>query len=305
MPWWPGVTQSTPVPHALTHCVTRRAIGGTTDENGIPMTHARTPEHRLFAKRIKELYLRCGSPSSSALNKIISRFDDYYPLEHGHATLPESVSRSALSQILNGVSLCSAGMLTVIVRGLERCGVENESLHPEQAPEDMQEWQRLLREAKVVCNQKECDQMPESDVPDTAICTEPVGVNTAPRVGDPVQLEPGELAELKRHGSYAIDLASRAREGDREAIYEIAVMVGAASPEHGHKAVGYLINAAAAGQRWASALIPPHGRPVEPAQAASHAVRLADEAKRRGAGDAEQAFRSCVAQYGSKNRSLS
>ncbi|TMR40261.1 hypothetical protein, partial [Actinomadura geliboluensis] len=122
------------------------------DQRGVavPMTSQLRggPACQEFVREIKDLYIGCGSPPSSSVNKIAPRLGEIYPLAHGRSTLPTSVSRSMLSQVVNGERLPSAHMLTVIVLSLERCGRENESLSPDQGPQDLAHWQRLLRRAK-------------------------------------------------------------------------------------------------------------------------------------------------------------
>ncbi|TMR28955.1 hypothetical protein ETD96_36495 [Actinomadura geliboluensis] len=111
---------------------------------------------------------------------------------------------------------------------------------------------------------------------------------------DPVQLDHDELAALHRYGPYGDVVARRAGQGDCEAIYEAAVLLG---PHHGHKAVGYLLNAAAAGQNIAYDLVPLPGDRIDPRLALTHARLLAHSAKHSGDHEAVDAFRACAARY--------
>jgi hypothetical protein len=172
-------------------------------------------------------------------------------------------------------------MLTVIVLSLQRCGWENGSLPEDPGQAGLEEWHRLLRNAKAAGGAR------------SRPATVRDGGGGPVRRADPVRLEPGEIAELGGHGRYASALASRAGRGDRDAVYEIAVILGCGT-RYGRKAVAYLLNALAAGQRVASDLLPMDDGDVDRRLAQAHARVLAYAAERRGDGEAAHTFRSCA-----------
>ncbi|GGQ17234.1 hypothetical protein BKA00_006873 [Actinomadura coerulea] len=237
---------------------------------------------RVFKHRIKELYERAGAPKPTVVNQIVGDLEEFYPLMGGRSTLPTSVGRSTLNQVVNGVRLPSASMLAVIVLALGRCGRENGGLAEDPGPSALGEWHRLLREAKA-----------EESARARAGSGGGGGARTA-RAADPVRLEPGERAVLDAHGPYASALAARAERGDRDAVYEIAVLL-ACGTGRGLKAAAYLVNAAAAGQSAAPDLLPADDGEVDGRLARAHAHALAYAAGRYGDEDAARAFRSCGA----------
>ncbi|GAA1783960.1 hypothetical protein [Actinomadura chokoriensis] len=237
-----------------------------------------------FQRRLRELYLRAGSPSSALVDATAARLEEFYPLGGGRRSVPRGISRSTLSQVVKGTRLPTAGMLAAIVLSLQRCGWENGSLDDDPGPDALPEWHRLLREAQAA----------RAARPAASRRPAPVPADGPRRRADPVVLEPRERAELRVHGRYAAALERRAAAGDRDAVYEIAVLLGCV-PGHGHKAAGYLINAAAAGLSVAANLVPVDGAEVDRALAVAHAHVLAYAAGRRGDREAAQAFLSCAA----------
>lgn len=291
-----------------------------------------------YTSRIKELYRSCGSPRSSLVDAVARRLEEFYPLQHGRSTLPTSVGRSTLSQVVNATRLPSAEMLAVIVLSLQRCGQENGSLAADREPEDLQTWQRLLRQAKAEAAARKARSAAQSrgrrpEVTDRTTTgenagtdeeqpgptsTEGLGRTAAPGAGpaqrpadavaatprparrhgraDPVVLEQRELAELARHGTYATALTGPAGHGDSDAIYQIAVILSG-HPDHAHKAVSYLLNAAAAGHELANELIPLDGDRVDSQSALLHARVLARAAERNRDHDAACTFRACASHH--------
>ncbi|NYE11194.1 hypothetical protein [Actinomadura citrea] len=256
--------------------------GGGENEDAMPDEQPEASALRVFRHRIKELYARAGSPKPTVVNQIVEDLEEFYPLMGGRSTLPTSVARSTLNQVVNGVRLPSAGMLAVIVLALQRCGRENGGLTEDPGAAGLEEWHRLLREAKA-----------EEGARDRAASGEGPDARRV-RTADPVRLEPGERAVLDAHGPYASALAARGERGDRDAVYEIAVLL-ACGTGHGHKAAAYLVNATAAGQSAASDLLPADDGEVDRRLARAHARALAYAAGRYGDEEAARAFRSCGA----------
>ncbi|MFB4311218.1 hypothetical protein [Actinomadura sp. GTD37] len=244
------------------------------------------PDQELH-RRLRELYLGAGSPSSTTVDRTAGRLEDLYPLDGGRRSVPHSISRSTLSQVVNGVRLPKSGMLTAIVLSLQRCGFEHGSLDDDPGLASLPDWHRLLRAAKAA-------RAARSPAAGGSVQAPAAGPE---RRADPVLLEPGESAELRRHGRYAAALERRSATGDRNAVYETAVMLACAAG-YGHKAAAYLINAAAAGLNVAANLVPVDGAEVDRRLAVAHAHVLAYAAANRGDLEAARAFLSCVAAAG-------
>ncbi|MFC4052800.1 hypothetical protein ACFOY4_24190 [Actinomadura syzygii] len=255
-----------------------------------------------FAADLRRLHSDCGEPTYSSVIRIIPQLDELFPLKHGRLSLPTSLSRSNISQLLNGARQASAAPLAVLVLCFLRCAAENGSIRTDPATGAplkweaiLRAWQKRLRRARQQDDVRAASPAPnpsassddQSSVMPSMALADP---GTKRRSADPVHLEPGELAVLGAHGAYGGVLAEQAKLGDPEAIYQLAVAL-AFSPEYRSKAVAYLLNAGPSHPA-ALGLLQESEQSIDPRHARTRAESLAEMAKAYGYEAAMHFFRS-------------
>ncbi|RFS83469.1 hypothetical protein D0T12_20695 [Actinomadura spongiicola] len=113
--------------------------------------------HENIFEDFRQFRTDCGEPDSSSVIHNVERLEELFPLKHGRESLPDSLSRSAVSQFFTGSKGTppSARLVAVVVLAYLRCAVENGSIRsdPETGtPHDwecvLEAWQARLREAK-------------------------------------------------------------------------------------------------------------------------------------------------------------
>ncbi|TYK46983.1 hypothetical protein [Actinomadura decatromicini] len=256
-----------------------------------------------FAADLRRLRSDCGEPNYSSLIGIVPKLDEFFPLKHGRTSLPESVSRSHLSQFFNGARQPSAEYLAVIVLSHLRCAAENGSIRIDPATDAplgweaiLEAWQKRLREARQQDDVRDASPAPNPSAPaDRSSVLPSVSLIDpgTPRRADPVHLAPGEVDALIAHGAYGNVLHEHAALGDREAIYQVGVVL-ALHRDYRVRAVAYLLNATAAGHPTASGLVPDSGQGIDLCHALARAKTLADMAETSGHETALRFFRLCV-----------
>ncbi|WP_067462382.1 hypothetical protein [Actinomadura macra] len=98
----------------------------------------------------------------------------------------------------------------------------------------------------------------------------------------PVRLTGSQRAAVADYGEHGRDLAGRAANGDADAVYRVAVLLGTDSTR-GPEAVALLIEAAAGEHPQALDLLDSSPSGLDHHQAAQHAFRLGESAARAGA----------------------
>jgi len=272
------------------------------------------PDHSArerFISELKEFHVSCGGPPYRKLTEMSEELTSLY----GDRGLP-TLSATAISEVLAGrrKGLPSAAWLASFVLSCQRRAWETGVTARDPGIDTLPDWQARLCAAHTI-PAPENPAVPARSRPDTVRpgphtavlplpdpdgreSDDPFAVHRA--AGYPtsaVRLPSAQYEHVARYGPVAWARLADMRAGVPEAVYEVALLLGA-EPEHGETAHALLISAVADEHPRALDLLEAgtHGS-IDATVAAGHALELAGAAHAERATDIAEVYYECAARY--------
>ncbi|MFC4052495.1 hypothetical protein ACFOY4_22650 [Actinomadura syzygii] len=266
-------------------------------------TPRRTPAHQLFIDLLYGFHVQNGKARCEELAELASRIRALHPdYRGGDAT---GMSANNIYKILHGrlMTLPGSRQLNVLVLCMQHFAYEAHIRNHDPGCAALPGWQALLSRADALDRYQQAEGrfLPEASGDAEQPLRPPAPVPTATAASaeliaaGSIRLNPVELHELVALGDYTRMLAVRVAEGDRRALYEVALVLGTADPPGNQRAAVFAMAAAAAapGASVASGLLTPDAE-FDVRQAAWHARILAHAVEAHGDHDAARVFDRCA-----------
>jgi hypothetical protein len=236
-----------------------------------------------FISELRTFYEECGSPTHKQLANLSKDLPNLYPLPSGERRLPY-LSKATISEILAGKrrGLPASEWVASFVLACQRCAVNVGILDDDPGPSSLPGWQDRLRAAKATGASGGPSAPQPRSAPDHV----------------PVLLPPRHRAFVSGHGPYADHLLVRAKAGDPDALYRVALLLGT-DPDRTSDAQSLLLQAAADGHRPSIDLLDENpADDLPPAAAAKRAFTIAQTAEANGRADEARALYAAAARGG-------
>lgn len=245
----------------------------------------RTPDlsKDAFVNRLRKLHRDCMRPSYRMLTKISAELTQLYPNYRGK--LPP-LSPAAISEVLAGKrkGVPSPEWVASFVLSCQQWACRVNAIRDDPGPASLPEWYAALRTA--------CQTLAATQAKHEHISQQKQQTYRCPP--STVRLTPAQREAIEGYGPYGRALAERLPAGDPEAVYRVALLLGAV-PAHVNAAHALLLQAAAAYHSAALELLDSSDAGPSPLDAARHAYRLADAAQAGGAHEEAQMYYECAA----------